>query len=925
MRRLRFTLATGLLLVAAVASAQTRPAAPPSQNAAIPEVKFEKYTLPNGLDVILHVDRKLPIVHVNEWFHVGSKNEATGRTGFAHLFEHVMFQGSKNAPGEYFSYAERAGANLREGGINGTTSFDRTNYFVTAPAGSLEYLLWLESDRVATLMEAFTEEKLNGQRDVVRNERRQSYENTPYGRAFKTLFEGIFPAGHPYSWMVIGSHEDLQAATVEDVSEFFKNYYTPNNMTLVVAGDFDPAEAKALIEKYWAPIAPGPALQRPGRWIPKLHGEKIVEVADRVPQERTYMAWPGPEYFGADQAELDLAGLILSDGLSSRLNRVLVYDKQMATNVNAGLFAGEIAGIFFVQATARPGASLDEIEKIIDAEIARLAKEGPSAEELDRAKTKWEYEFVSGLERIGGFGGKADLLAQYNTFLGDPSKFDDDVARYRAVSRESLRKAVSQWIDSDNRLISRFRPEQSSRPAEAKIDRAQVPALGQDRRFETPQVATAKLSNGMDIYVVSRPELPKVAVSFATRAGVAADPNEKAGLANMTVVTIDSGTPTRKALEIEDALGNLGTALSGYAGRVSSILSFEVLSRNLPAALEIVSDVVRNPTFPASEVDLQKKRTIDNLTQLANNPNAIAARVRPMLLFGPDHPYGRPSTGLPSTVGTITRDDIAAFHSKYWKPGSSALIFVGDVTLEQATKLAETHFGKWSGGAAPAVTIPPANPADPTKVYIVDRQDAAQTVVSQIMPGPARTSDDYYSWRLVDAVWGGGGFGTRLNLNLREDKGYSYGVFSNSANYTDAGAWWASGGVQTDKTKESLVEFGSELKGIAGTRPITREELDFARESRVRGYAQQFEGVGRIAGQIAELWTLGLPTTELQREVDVTSAATAEQVKAAGARWVKPDATTLLLVGDRSRIESGVRDLRLGEIVILDAEGKPVK
>lgn len=917
--------AAGLLVVATSSFAQDRPTPAAGQQAAIPEVAFEKYTLPNGLDVILHVDRKLPIVHVNEWFHVGSKNETPGRTGFAHLFEHVMFQGSQNAPGEYFTYAERAGANLREGGINGTTSFDRTNYFVTAPSGSLEYLLWLESDRVATLMDAFTEDKLNGQRDVVRNERRQSYENTPYGRAFKTLFEGVFPAGHPYSWMVIGSHEDLQAAGVEDVSEFFRNYYTPNNMTLVVAGDFDPAEAKRLIEKYWGGIAPGPALQRPGRWIPQLDGQKVVEVADRVPQERTYIAWPGPEYFGADQAELDLAGLVLSDGLSSRLNRVLVYDKQLATNVNAGLFAGEISGLFYVMATARPGSSLAEIERIVDAEIARLAKEGPSAEELDRAKTKWEYEFVSGLERIGGFGGKADLLAQYNTYLGDPAKFDDDVARYRGVTRESMRRALGQWVNHDNRLISRFRPEQSSRPAAASIDRAQVPALGQDRRFETPPVASATLANGMDVFVVSRPDLPKVAVTFATRAGVAADPNEKAGLASLTVTTIDSGTPKRKALEIEDALGNLGTALSGSAGREYSNLSFEVLSRNLPRALEIVSDVIRNPNFPASEVDLQKKRTIDNLAQLANNPNAIAARVRPMLLWGAQHPYGRPATGLPSTVGTITRDDLAAFHGRWWKPASSAIVFVGDVTLDQAKKLAEASFGSWSGGSAPEMTIPPASPADPTKVYIVDRQDAAQTIVSQIMPGPARTSDDYYAWRLVDAVWGGGGFGTRLNLNLREDKGYSYGVFSNATNYPHAGAWWASGGVQTDKTKESLVEFRSELQGIAGTRPITRDELDFARDARVRGYAQQFESLGRIAGQVADLWAMGLPATELQREVDMTSAATPEQVRTAGERWVRPASTTLLLVGDRSKIEEGVRDLRMGDIVILDPEGKPVQ
>lgn len=918
-------MAAGLLLAATATYAQSKPAASTPAQAALPKVEFEKYTLPNGLDVILHIDRKLPIVHVNEWFHVGSKNEKAGRTGFAHLFEHVMFQGSKNAPGEYFSYAERAGANLREGGINGTTSFDRTNYFVTAPAGSLEYLLWLESDRLATLMEAFSKEKLDEQRDVVRNERRQSYENTPYGRAFKMMFEGVFPAGHPYSWMVIGSHEDLQAATVEDVEEFFRTYYTPNNLTLTIAGDFDPAEAKQLVEKYFGGIAPGPALDRPARWVPKLDGQKVIEVADRVPQERTYIAWPVMPYFEEGQADLDLASTILSDGLSSRLQRKLVYDEQLATNANTFQYSGEIAGLFVVSATARPGVPLDRIESIIDAELARLAKEGPTAAELDRARAKWEYGYVSGLERIGGFGGKADLLAQYNTYLGDPGKFDEEVARYRGVTRESLRNAVATWINHQNRAVIRFRPEQSSRPAAPEINRAEVPALGEDRRFETPAVAQAKLSNGMDLYVVERPELPKVAVTFATRAGSVADPDGKSGLASMVVTTIDSGTKKRKALEIEDALGNLGTELSGFAGREHSVLSFQVLTRNLAPALEIVSDVIRNPVFPESEVDLQKKRTIDNLSQLANNPGAIAARLRPMLLWGSNHPYGRPLSGLPATVETISREDIASFHANWWKPGSSAIIFAGDITLDEATKIAESHLGSWTGGSAPEVTIPPASPADPSKVYIVDRQDAAQTIVSQILPAPGRTSDDYYSWRLVDAVWGGGGFGNRLNLNLREDKGYSYGVFSNAATYPQAGMWWAAGGVQTDKTRESIVEFRNELQGIAGTRPITTDELDVARDVRVRGYAQQFESLGRIAGQIAELWSLGLPTAELQREVDLTSEATMPNVEAAGKRYVNPDAAILLLVGDRGKIEPGIRELGIGEIVILDAEGKPVR
>jgi zinc protease len=334
--------------------------------------------------------------------------------------------------------------------------------------------------------------------------------------------------------------------------------------------------------------------------------------------------------------------------------------------------------------------------------------------------------------------------------------------------------------------------------------------------------------------------------------------------------------------------------------------------------------VIRNPQFPADEVDREKKRHLDALGQQNNNPNAIAGRVRAMLAFGVDHPYGRPAQGLPSTVQKIERADLASYHQTYFKPGSSSLTFVGDITMDKAVKLANDAFGSWPTGSAPAVSIPAPRPAQPGRVYLVDRQDAAQTVVSQILPGPKRTVDDYYAFRLVDAVWGGGGFGTRLNLNLRENKGYSYGVFSNMANYTDFGVWWSSGGVQTDKTRESVVEFVNEMNNLAGAKPISQAELTTAQQGRVRGYSQQFESLSRVSGQIATLWAQGLPMTELQREVDVTGTATMEQVQAASKKYVQPDKLSLLLVGDLSKIEPGVRSLNLGEVVILDVEGKPV-
>jgi zinc protease len=913
-----------LLAAFSLVGAAPQKTSPPATTSEIPKIEFEKYTLPNGLQVILHVDRKLPIVHVNQWFHVGSKNEKPGRTGFAHLFEHMMFQGSKNASKDYFAYAEKAGANLQEGGVNGTTNNDRTNYFATVPSGNLEEVLWLESDRLATLTDALTKEKLDNQRDVVKNERRQGLENTPYGRWFKLVTENLHPASHPYSWTVIGSHEDLTAASLEDVKDFFKQYYTPNNLSLVIAGDFDPAEAKRLVEKYFGVIPAGPPLDRPTLWIPTLDRERIIEATDRVPQDRVYMTWPSPQIFGPGDAELDLTSLILSDGLSSRLNKVLVYDKQLATAVQSFQNSAEISGWFAVIATARPGASLSDIEKIVTDEIARLAKTGPTAAELERAKTKQRYNFVTGLERIGGFGGKADLLNQYNTYWGDPGRFADDVARYQKVTAADVQRTVDRWLNTRNRLLVRFHPEKSGRASEVALDRSKEPAMGADRAFRAPEVKTAKLPNGLELYVVERPDLPKVAVTLATKAGAIADPQGKAGTAHLTATTIDLGTKTRQALQIEDALGDLGTSLAGSATRESSRLSFEVLKSNLAPAMTIFADVVENPAFPESEFDREKKRHLDALSQQAKNANAIAGRVRSMLAFGPDHPYGRPVQGLPSTIESITRADLAKFHDTYWKPGSSALIFVGDVTLAEATEHARRTLGGWIGGAAPAVTIPPAQPAAAGKLYLVDRQDAAQTVITSFLPAPARKTDDYYALHLADSVWGGGGFGTRLNLNLREDKGYSYGVFSTVAHFQQAGLWYAAGGVQTNKTKESLVEFDKELKALAGTKPISDAEFDDAKVKRIRGYAQQFESLSRIAQQVADLWSQSLSMDELQREVDETQKVTLEATRAAASKYAKPAAASVLLVGDRAKIESGIRETNLGEIVLIDAEGKPV-
>jgi len=516
------------------------------------------------------------------------------------------------------------------------------------------------------------------------------------------------------------------------------------------------------------------------------------------------------------------------------------------------------------------------------------------------------------------------VLNQYNTYLGDPNRFEADLARRRDPTVTQVREVVARWLNTRSRLLVRFRPETSGREMQVALDRSQAPPLGADRPFQPPQASTGRLDNGLEVLLIERHDLPKVAVQLVTKAGSADDPPAKAGLASLTVETMRRGTKARKALEIEEAMGELGSGIWAGTSPDFSNTGFDVLKRNLSPALAIFADVVRNPVFPGSEVDLEKKRRLDALSQESQSPDGIANRVAPMLAFGRDHPYGTPLQGLPGTVERLTREDFVQFHARYWRPGSSALILAGDLSLEEAMALAKESFGTWSGGARTPASIPKPQPVGLGKVFLIDRQDAPQTMIVQILGAPPRKSDEYYPLRLANAIWGGAA-SARLNLNLREEKGYTYGVSSVPRLYATAGVWLAGGTVQTDKTKESVVEFLKELNFLAGEKPITPEELAHAKANRIRGYAQQFETLDRVAGQAAELWALSLPLSDLQREPAELERATLPAVNALAKKYAAPAGSMLLLVGDAAKIEPGLREVVKGEIVRLDAEGNPLK
>ncbi len=893
-----------------------------SSEVRVPRIAFDKFTLANGLDVILHEDHKLPVVHVNLWYHVGSKNEKPGKTGFAHLFEHMMFEGSKNLKGEYVSLMEKAGANIFQGGVNGTTDFDRTNYFETVPSGSLELVLWAESDRMGFLLDALTQENLDNQRDVVKNERRQGMDNMPYGRAVEMLFENLFPKGHPYSWHIIGSMEDLSLASRDDVKEFFRTYYTPNNCSLVIAGDLDPDEARQLAEKYFGPIHPGPPLARPERFVVSLESNRRLVVKDRVPQERLYLAWPAVPFFEADDASLDLVANILSEGKNSRLYKRLVYDEQIASEVSVFNYSLEIAGLLGVVATARPGVPLAKVESLIHEEIARFAKEGPTEDELGRVKAKREFDFISGLERIGGFGGKADRLAMYNTYLGAPDYICEDYERYQKLGGEDLRSAAERYLLEPHLALS-FVPELASISKVSEPDRSHRPALKPTSTFSPPVASSACLENGLALRVVERREIPKLSVGLLVKVGAIADPIEKPGLASMTAEMLDEGTATRSALQLDAELERMGSFLSTGASREWSLVSLDTLQHHLSRSLELMADVILRPSFPDQELARLRKLVLDGILQDKANPNATAARVVRKMLFGSHHPYGWSVGGEEESIKGLERGELEDFYHAHYSPSNACLVMVGDIDMDGAREAVEKALAGWKGRPGAEPTVKPVECSE-RRVYLIDRPGAAQSELRLALLAPERSTPDYYALQVLNNVLGGG-FSSRLNLNLREKKGYSYGAFSAIRFGSFQSLLLGIAPVETRVTKESIEEMLSEFEAISSwARPVTDEELGNSKNTLMRGYAQRFETLGQVAGEVAELEGFGLPLEGIADYPNRIEDVTLDQIRSAAAKYLKTDPLVLVVVGDAAKVEDGIRSLGLGEPIRVDADGKPV-
>jgi len=881
------------------------------------DIPYTEFTLDNGLTVIVHEDRKAPIVAVNVWYHVGSKNEPEGKTGFAHLFEHLMFNGTENYDDEYFVPFQKVGATDQ----NGTTSFDRTNYFQNVPSTALDLALWMESDRMGHLLGAIDQDKLDEQRGVVQNEKRQG-ENQPYGQVYNHIFRNLFPEGHPYQWLPIGSMEDLNAASLEDVQEWFKTYYGPNNAVIVIAGDVSPEVAREKAEKYFGDIPPGPPIAKFEAWSPKREADAREIMQDRVPQARIYKNWVGPNWGHPDAELLSLAGSVLSSGKTSRLYKRLVYDEQIATSVDASPYFAEIAGVLGLEATAQPGGDLATIEKALDEELARFLKEGPTKDELERAKTQSIARFVRGVERIGGFGGKSDILAQNAVYAGDPDFYKVSLARIEQATPKSVMEAARRWYDAGSYTLE-VHPFPELAAAGEGADRSDGPPMpGEFPSVNFDDFERTTLDNGMELIVASRDAVPVVNFTLLLDAGYASDQFGEPGTSNLTMSMLDEGTKRRSALEISEELSRLGASLGAGSNLDMSTVSLNALTTNLDESLDIYADVILNPSFPESDLARLKKQLRAQIQREKVTPVSMALRVFPELMYGEGHAYSLPLTGSGTleSLERIDRQTLVDYHGTWVRPNNATMIVVGDTTMAEIRPKLEKLFRDWQPGSVPVKNIDAVAQQPEEKIYLLDRPGSEQSIIfaGHIMP-PKANPDEF----AIDAMNGvlGGDFSARLNMNLREDKSWSYGARTLILDAAGPRPFLGYAPVQTDKTAPSMAEIRRELVEIVGERPPTEDELARVLDDNTLSLPGRWETAGAVAGSLVEMVRFGYDDDYWDTYAENVRGVSLQQVSQAADAYVKPDNLIWVVVGDRAKIESDIRALEIGEIVPIDADG----
>ena len=880
----------------------------------IPDIEYKKFTLNNGLTVVVHEDRKVPMVAVNIWYHVGSKNENVGKTGFAHLFEHLMFNGTENYNNEYFEPFEKIGATDQ----NGTTSNDRTNYFQNVPTNALDLALWMESERMGHILGVITQEKLDEQRGVVQNEKRQG-ENQPYGMTWNTISKSAYPIGHPYSWSVIGSMDDLNAATMDDVKQWFKDYYGPNNAVLVLAGDIDLETAKIKAQEYFGDISSGPNLPKPKKWIAKRSESKREVIFDKVPQTRVMKVWNVPESGTLESSALELVASTIAGNKNSPLYQNLVYKNSLATSVSAYYYGREIGGLFVISADVSTTSSVDEVEKVLDATLLKYLQTGPDNKALKSAKVSTVSGLINGLQRIGGFGGKSDILATYETFYGDPGYFKSDYETYMGLSKSEVRDVAKEWLSNGDYVLT-IKPEQKTTVSQSKIDRSKgVPYPTDNINFSFPEIQVGELANGSKVYVLERNDLPIVQMQVMFDGGYAVENIQERGYVNFTMSMMDEGTKKYDALEFNEILNSLGSGIGFGSSLDTTYASLSSLKINLEKTLDLFKEGLLNPVFKQTEIDRVKNQWLARIEQSLNSPASMASMsIRP-LIYGEDHPYGNPSSmGNKETISNLTRDDLINMHQKLTNPRDASFIIVGDISLNEAVNTLNKKFSDWSSNNDTiSLVLENVSKQKKPRVYLLNKPGAIQSYITagQLLP-PTNSDDDividYANYAIA------GSFTSRLNMNLREDKSWSYGARAGISSSKGQRLLVVRAPVQTDKTVESIQEILKEYDNYLNVTPVNEDELDKTKRARTLRLPGQYETLGALMGGIENIVTNERDFNYLNTLADERNAVTLDEVRLAAKKYIDPNSWTWVIVGDLSIIEEDIKNLNIGPVEIIE-------
>tara|TARA_B100000519_G_scaffold2502_1_gene2482 strand:+ start:2437 stop:5094 length:2658 start_codon:yes stop_codon:yes gene_type:complete len=881
-------------------------------------ISFEKKILPNGLHVITHVDKSIPVAAVNLWYHVGSKNEEPGKTGFAHLFEHIMFEGSKNHNKDYFEPLQKVGAN-----INGSTSNDATNYWEDIPSNSLELALWLESDRMGFLLDALDQNRFDLQREVVKNERRQSYENRPYGMAYLLLQEALFPSPHPYNWPVIGSQKDLNDANLEDVKEFFKRYYHPNNASLSIAGDINPEEVFKLTEKYFGDLQPGEPVDRLLSSSSNLNGDTKIEIEDSVQLPRLYLAWPTVPDLTESQAELDILSIILAGGRSSRLEKKLVIDSQIAYDINAYHHGQEICGEFHIIATGKPNESLDKIKQEILNEITNIISSPPSQHEMERSINNIEAMHIRQLEKVGGFGGKADQLNYYNVMKGDPGFINLDIERYKKITPDQISNAAK--LLNENRVSLSVLPKQNLTISSPISDRTKMPVTQKRMEFAPPSPQRIKLNNNVDIVLIEKPDLPLVSIGLLTNLGASSDPIKNPGLAKFATEMFSEGTSKRTSEKISEEIEHLAFRFKEDVSRNHIFFSINGLKNNLDSGMKLFADITQNPIFPEQETERLRSEILADITSSQDNANKVAGTAARAILYGGvNTEYGHPIIGSTKSIKNIQQKDLIEFNQNIFHKSKATFIAVGDIKSPELLHHIESNFSTDFFNHSDPIS-PPVFPTNQFKnsvggIYVIDRPGSAQSVIRAGHLTIPRDHQDYFSLAFGNYVLGGE-YSSRVNMNLRQDKGYSYGFYSSIDWGQHSSTWLIRGSVQTEVTFESVKEILFEINGINGSKPISSKEFEDSKQGLLKGIPSQFESSNQMLNQLIKLVQFNLPDNDFSESIKKIEALTLDEVNLSSKNHFKPDESVIVIVGDKEKFIGQLETLKL-PIHIVDMYGE---